>query len=105
MVRPAALPVLSRRRTWFGAVLMLATAVALVAGSTGVSLAQDMLTFPARPKPAAKPQRPGAQDQMLVRAEEINYDYTNERVSAVGIALVLLLFFIGLSNDIGRLGN
>ncbi len=28
-----------------------------------------------------------------------------ERVSAVGIALVLLLFFIGLSNDIGNLGN
>src|SRR5207244_5435739 len=28
-----------------------------------------------------------------------------ERVSAVGIALVLLLFFVGLSNDVGRLGN
>jgi regulator of sigma E protease len=28
-----------------------------------------------------------------------------ERVSAVGIAVVLLLFFIGLSNDINRLGN
>jgi len=28
-----------------------------------------------------------------------------ERVSAVGIALVLLLFFIGLSNDVGRLGD
>ena len=28
-----------------------------------------------------------------------------ERVSAVGIAVVLLLFFIGLSNDIGRLGE
>ena len=28
-----------------------------------------------------------------------------ERVSAVGIAVVLLLFFIGLSNDIGRLGD
>jgi regulator of sigma E protease len=28
-----------------------------------------------------------------------------ERVSAVGIALVLLLFFIGLSNDIDRLGE
>ena len=28
-----------------------------------------------------------------------------ERVSVVGIALVLLLFFIGLSNDIGRLGS
>ena len=26
-----------------------------------------------------------------------------ERVSVVGIALVLLLFFIGLTNDIGRL--
>jgi regulator of sigma E protease len=28
-----------------------------------------------------------------------------ERVSAVGIALVLLLFFVGLSNDVGRLGD
>jgi hypothetical protein len=26
-----------------------------------------------------------------------------ERVSVVGLAIVLLLFFIGLSNDIGRL--
>jgi regulator of sigma E protease len=28
-----------------------------------------------------------------------------ERVSALGIAVVLLLFFIGLSNDINRLGE
>jgi regulator of sigma E protease len=28
-----------------------------------------------------------------------------ERVSAIGIALVLMLFFIGLSNDVGRLGG
>jgi regulator of sigma E protease len=28
-----------------------------------------------------------------------------ERVSAVGIVLVALLFFIGISNDIGRLGG
>ena len=28
-----------------------------------------------------------------------------ERVSVVGIAIVLLLFFIGLSNDVGRLGS
>jgi regulator of sigma E protease len=28
-----------------------------------------------------------------------------ERVSALGIALVLMLFFIGLSNDVGRLGG
>ena len=26
-----------------------------------------------------------------------------ERVSAIGIAVVLLLFFVGLSNDIGRI--
>ncbi len=28
-----------------------------------------------------------------------------ERVSAVGLALVLLLFFVGLSNDVGRFGG
>ena len=28
-----------------------------------------------------------------------------ERVSAVGLAVVLLLFFVGLSNDVGRLGG
>ncbi|MDQ3992588.1 MAG: site-2 protease family protein [Actinomycetota bacterium] len=28
-----------------------------------------------------------------------------ERVSAIGIAIVLLLFFVGLSNDVGRLGE
>jgi regulator of sigma E protease len=28
-----------------------------------------------------------------------------ERVSAVGIVLVVLLFFIGISNDVGRLGG
>ena len=28
-----------------------------------------------------------------------------ERVSVVGIALVLMLYFIGLSNDVGRLGG
>ena len=44
---------------------------------------RSMLTFPPRPKPAASSPT-AAQEQMLVRAEEINYDYTNERVSAVG---------------------
>src|SRR6185436_11190114 len=33
-------------------------------------------------KPPVRPDR--GQEQMLVRAEEINYDYSNERVSAVG---------------------
>ena len=42
------------------------------------------------PSPAAEAdaprtvQRADGQEQMLVRAEEINYDYSNERVSAVG---------------------
>jgi LPS-assembly protein len=48
----------------------------------------SILAFPARPKPV----QPGSgllsakskKDQMLVRATEMDYDYTNERVSAVG---------------------
>jgi LPS-assembly protein len=86
MAPPATHPRPSRRRTWCGALLVFAAAIIFVAGSTGVSpsLAQEMLSFPARPKPAAKPKRSGEQQQMLVRATEINYDYTNERVSAVG---------------------
>ena len=40
---------------------------------------------PAAAEAAAAPaQRASGQEQMLVRAEEINYDYTNKRVSAVG---------------------
>jgi LPS-assembly protein len=41
-----------------------------------------MLTFPPRPGPTPKPER--EQKEMLVRATEINYAYSNERVSAVG---------------------
>jgi LPS-assembly protein len=47
--------------------------------------AQQTIDFPPRPKPTPrKVQRAGGQEQMLVRAETINYDYTNERVAAVG---------------------
>src|SRR5207245_11699525 len=46
--------------------------------------AQGLLTFPKRESPVPRKVSSGAQDQMLVRAQEINYDYTNERVSAVG---------------------
>ena len=69
MARPAAFLRSWRRRTLCGALLILATAV-LVAGPAGVSpsLAQ-LFIFPPRPKPIPKPDR--AQDQMLVRAEEI----------------------------------
>ena len=83
MARPATHPMLRRRRTWCGAMVILAAAVLLVGSPLGVSpsLAQ-MLTFPPRPGPTPKPER--QQQQMLVRATEINYDYSNERVSAVG---------------------
>jgi LPS-assembly protein len=78
----------AHHRSRHGAWLVLALAAILVAGSVAISPAPaqqgGMLTFPTRPKPPPRVQRPGAQDQMLVRAEEINYDYTNERVSAVG---------------------
>jgi LPS-assembly protein len=47
-----------------------------------VSPSHGQLTFPPRPKPSVRPDR--GQEQMLVRADEINYDYTSERVSAVG---------------------
>jgi LPS-assembly protein len=87
MMAPAAThPRSARFGAWRRASLVLAAALMLVAGAAAVSpaLSQDMLAFPARPKPAPKPQRAGGQQQMLVRATEINYDYTNERVSAVG---------------------
>jgi len=49
------------------------------AGATAVSpaLSQEMLAFPARPKPAPKPHAPGGQQQMLVRHRD-HYDYTND---------------------------
>lgn len=46
----------------------------------------QQFTFPAVPPPIKKPVRidQSGQKQMLVQAREINYDYTNNRVSAVG---------------------
>ncbi len=86
MAPPATHPRSSRRRTWCGALVVCAAAIMLVAGSAGVAppLQAQMLTFPPRPKPPVRVERPGTQNQMLVRADEINYDYSNERVSAVG---------------------
>jgi LPS-assembly protein len=70
--------------------LALATIAAGAAGM-GTAPAQQLLTFPPRPAPIPKPgpgavnaATSGAAGQMLVRADEIDYDYTNERVSAVG---------------------
>jgi LPS-assembly protein len=69
-----------------GAAIIFVAAIAVLAGwvQTTPSFAQGVLTFPQREKPTPRTVRSGAQDQMLVRAQEINYDYTNERVSAVG---------------------
>jgi len=72
-----------RRRTLCGALCVVVAALALVVGAPSIVLAQNPgITFPVRPAKPAPPER--EQKQMLVRATEINYDYTNERVSAVG---------------------
>jgi LPS-assembly protein len=83
MARAGNRPRLPRRHTWWGALVIFAAAAALLAGAGAVAPASaQLLMFPPRPKPVKRAER--SQEQMLVRAEEINYDYTNERVSAVG---------------------
>ena len=75
--------ILSKRRRLRPAVLALLTGVVAAAAPLACALAAPpTLKFPDRPKP---PQRgTTTQGQMLVQAKEINYDYANERVSAVG---------------------
>jgi LPS-assembly protein len=74
--------------------LRLLYVLALLAGAVLIAcapaLAQQQLNFPP-PAPAHKKSaielerdRSGAQKQMLVQANEINYDYNNKRVAAVG---------------------
>ena len=80
-------PVLSsgwRARIW-GRALMALFGLACLAGCLVAtpSLAQ-LLAFPPREKPIPRTAPSAGQEQMLVRAQEINYDYSNERVSAVG---------------------
>jgi LPS-assembly protein len=63
---------------------------ALVVSTIGAGIdaqnarAQQTVVFPSRPEPPKRTPRPGADQQMLVRADEVDYDYTNSRVSAVG---------------------
>jgi LPS-assembly protein len=70
--------------------LAIAAACALLAAlSCAPAFAQtNMLQFPPRPpKPPAKATKlvaPNGESQMLMQATEMRYDYTNERVSAVG---------------------
>src|SRR4051812_27212199 len=50
--------------------------------------AGQMLAFPPVPGPAKKTVRPEAEKQMLVQARELNYDYSNHRIAAVGNVLI-----------------
>src|SRR5262249_24909442 len=52
---------------------------------------REILSYPKRPGEADKKKQTinpanikNSKEQMLVRADEVNYDYTNERVSAIG---------------------
>jgi LPS-assembly protein len=85
--RPSALRPWRRGAAGIFAVLSLLVCGGLLAPAP--ALAQSELAFPPRP---AKPPKSkiaierekASQKQMLVQAREINYDYTNNRVSAVG---------------------
>jgi LPS-assembly protein len=56
----------------------------LLAGIAATPAAAQGYTYNPRP-PAPPPRRPvGSDGQMLVNAKEVNYDYTNSRVAAVG---------------------
>jgi len=88
MADSKAVPVFGTRRNARGPALAIVAALLATAslgiGSTAVH-AQVLLQFPQRPPPAPyvpDPSRP--QDQMLLQATEVQYDYSNRRVSAVG---------------------
>ena len=70
------------------AIALLAIAALLAFGWADVAHAQAtprLLTFPARPKPIVPQARPANEKApMLLQATEVNYDYVNKRVSAVG---------------------
>lgn len=88
MARSAARPPMPRGRVFSVAVLM-ALALATFVASAGIDAAYAqnvrLLTFPKRPKPIVPQARPAAEKApMLLQATEINYDYVNKRVSAVG---------------------
>ena len=70
-------------------IALLVAALAALAPGIGIDVAHaqapQLLTFPKRPVPIAPTQRPNVnQAPMLLQATEINYDYVNKRVSAVG---------------------
>ncbi len=93
MAAPTARPGLFGFGWWRLLAIAATVAIVAVGNIAGVRpvLAQkgSIVSFPPRPK-SSQPgsgllqPRKGTKDQMLVRATEMHYDYTNERVSAVG---------------------
>ncbi len=91
-VLPAEPPRIRPARSVLIAAVMIAFGIALVpacafAQGTIQSPNQSrVLQFPTAPAVEKRPKLPqrGGQDQMLVQARRIDYDYTNRRVSAVG---------------------
>jgi LPS-assembly protein len=81
MQSPAARPAARRRLTWRAALFLLVAAAIGVTCWPEPSFAQ-IAVFPPRPKPPVR--KASSSDQMLVQATEVQYDYANERVSAVG---------------------
>lgn len=87
--------IVARCPCWRGAIGVFAIAM-MALGSFNSQPAhgqqRGIVQFPARPKPPATPPGQGilgatktnTTDQMLLRAGEVNYDYVNERVSAIG---------------------
>jgi LPS-assembly protein len=78
-----------RRRVEQSALILLSVATLIAGCWAGVApvLGQELLTFPKRPAPPARnpaSRRQSEKAPMLLRATEIDYDYTNKRVSAVG---------------------
>ena len=88
MARSAATrPSLSCRRVCFAMLASLALAALVAGGWSDVAHAQAprLLNFPKRPKPIVPQARPVSEKApMLLQATEINYDYVNKTVSAVG---------------------
>ena len=93
-VRPSTRPSVSDRRSrgvcrvWTALFLIACGLGALGAGMPAPASAQT-LDFPPSPPPRAKSaaaieRDKSGQKQMLVQANEINYDYANNRVAAVG---------------------
>ncbi len=80
-------PFLRPRRLIPSAVIALFGLALLALGASPAAAQTNFLAFPQRPVTPAKPvptPPPGQKSQMLVQANEIRYDYNNERVSAVG---------------------